>query len=263
MNRLFSHFLSGALLLALSCTPSLAADQKPDIALKAKYTEVTISFDDAIKADAQLLKYLTAAGKAWAAKTLKELVAQRKEMSDLPADIRNRPWSAERGYTQEALIANRYASVIRSEFSYTGGAHPNHGSDTLLWDRQAGKMISIRPFFTELADGGPAMTTIRNAVVADLKIEKKKRDNDNPDMSLVDALEPKLLKIGAIALTPSTTAGKSSGLTFLYPPYAVGSYAEGDYTAFVPWETLKPYLSAEGTAIFGGTRSPESGEKPK
>jgi hypothetical protein len=240
-----------------------AADQKPDIALKAKYTDVTVSFDDAIKADAPLLKYLTAAGKSWASKTLKELVEQRKDMTDVPADIRNRPWSSERGYTQEALVAGRYASIIRSEFSYTGGAHPNHGSDTLLWDRQAGKMISIRPFFTELADGGPAMTAIRNAVVADLKIEKKKRDNDNPDMSQVDALEPTLLKIGAIALTPSTTAGKSSGLTFLYAPYAVGSYAEGDYTAFVPWETLKPFLSAEGTAIFGGAKPAESGDKPK
>lgn len=240
-----------------------AADQKPDIALKAKYTDVTVTFDDAIKADAPLLKYLTAAGKSWASKTLKELVEQRKDMTDVPADIRNRPWSSERGYAQETLVANRYASVIRSEFSYTGGAHPNHGSDTLLWDKQAGKMISIRPFFTELADAGPAMTAIRNAVVADLKIEKKKRDPDQPDMSLVDALEPSLLKIGAIALTPSTSAGKSAGLTFIYPPYAVGSYAEGDYTAFVPWETLKPYLSAEGIAIFGGAKPPESGDKPK
>lgn len=254
-------------LVALTCLliggPTSAAEKKSDILLKAKYTEVTVGFDDAIQADAPLLKYLTAAGKAWASKTLKELVEQRKDMNDLPADIRNRPWSAERGYVRDALVANRYASIIRSEYSYTGGAHPNHGSDTLLWDRQAGKMVSIRPFFTELADGGPAMTAIRNAVVVDLKVEKKKRDNDNPDMSLVDALEPSLLKISAIALTPSTTAGKSSGLTFLYPPYAVGSYAEGDYTAFVPWETLKPYLSAEGTAIFGGTKPPETGDKPK
>jgi hypothetical protein len=254
-------------LVALTCLltggAAPAADPKPDIALKAKYTEVTVSFDDAIKSDPPLLKYLSAAGKSWAAKTLKELVAQRKDMNDLPADIRNRPWSSERGYTQDVLVAGRYASIIRGDFSYTGGAHPNHGSDTLLWDKQAGKMISIRPFFTELADGGPAMTAIRNAVVADLKIEKKKRDSDNPDMSLVDALEPKLLTIGPVSLTPSTVAGKSSGLTFHYSPYAVGSYAEGDYTGFVPWETLKPYLSAEGTAIFGGTRPPDESDKPK
>jgi len=66
--------------------------------------------------------------------------------------------------------------------------------------------------------------------------------------------EPKLLKIGAVTLAPSTEVSKSSGLTFHYPPYAVGPYAEGEYVAFVPWETLEPYLSAEGTRIFGGSR---------
>ena len=43
-------------------------------------------------------------------------------------------------------------------------------------------------------------------------------------------------------------------LTFHYPPYAVGPYAEGQYVAFVPWETLKPYLAPEGQRIFGGAR---------
>jgi Protein of unknown function (DUF3298) len=47
---------------------------------------------------------------------------------------------------------------------------------------------------------------------------------------------------------------KSSGLTFHYPPYAVGPYAEGQYVAFVPWETLKPYLTPEGLRIFSGSR---------
>jgi hypothetical protein len=241
---------------------TLAAEPTPEIQLKAKFTEVNVSLDAAIKDDAPLRRYLTSAGDAWAAKTLKELVAQRKDVRDLPADIRNRPWESDRTYTQRALVDNRYVSILRADYSYTGGAHPNHGSDTLLWDRQAERMISIRPFFTALADGGPAMTAIRNAVVADLKLEKKKLDNDNPDMGLVDALEPKLLKIGPVSLTPSTVAGKSSGLTFHYSPYAVGSYAEGEYTAFVPWDLLKPYLSPDGAAIFAGER-PKSDTEPQ
>ena len=57
-----------------------------------------------------------------------------------------------------------------------------------------------------------------------------------------------------VTLAPSTVSGKSSGLTFHYPPYAVGSYVEGEYIAFVPWETLKPFLSPEGAKIFGGAR---------
>ena len=68
------------------------------------------------------------------------------------------------------------------------------------------------------------------------------------------SLQPSLFKIGAVVLEPSTEQGKSSGLTFHYSPYAVGAYAEGAYTAFVPWLILRPYLSPEGLAIFGGTK---------
>jgi len=39
-------------------------------------------------------------------------------------------------------------------------------------------------------------------------------------------------------------------------PYMVGPYVEGDYVVFVPWTDLKPYLSVQGTALFGGTRAP-------
>ena len=61
-------------------------------------------------------------------------------------------------------------------------------------------------------------------------------------------------ELKSVTLAPSTEAGKSSGLTFHYPPYAVGPYAEGQYVAFVPWETLKAYLSPEGVKIFGRAR---------
>ncbi|GLH78934.1 hypothetical protein SSBR45G_38430 [Bradyrhizobium sp. SSBR45G] len=93
------------------------------------------------------------------------------------------------------------------------------------------------------------------AIITSLKAEKKRRDaGETITADLFERLEPKLLGIGAVTLTPSTETGKSSGLTFHYPPYAVGSYAEGQYVAFVPWETLKPYLSPEGQAIFAGSR---------
>ena len=90
-------------------------------------------------------------------------------------------------------------------------------------------------------------------------MRKKKRDTtETATAEWYKGLEPKLLKIGALTLTPSTVSDKSSGLTFHYPPYAVGPYAEGRYVAFVPWETLKSCLTEdlteEGTRIFGGAR---------
>lgn len=137
----------------------------------------------------------------------------------------------------------------------TNGAHPNSDVNTILWDDSLKKRISIRSFFNETDDGGPTMRAMLAAVIEALKVEKKARGVD--DFSGVDwykDLKPQLTKIGAIALTPSTEPGKSAGLTFHYPPYSVGPYAEGGYVAFVPWEKLKPYLSPEGVAIFGGER---------
>jgi len=40
----------------------------------------------------------------------------------------------------------------------------------------------------------------------------------------------------------------------------MGSYVEGDYSAFVPWTYFKDDLSAEGASLFGGER-PEGDEK--
>ena len=77
------------------------------------------------------------------------------------------------------------------------------------------------------------MRALLAGAIQALKAEKKARGVD--DYSGVDwykELKPSLTKIGALALTPSTEPGKSAGLTFHYPPYAVGPYAEGPYAVF-------------------------------
>ncbi|MGB7036766.1 MAG: RsiV family protein, partial [Xanthobacteraceae bacterium] len=74
------------------------------------------------------------------------------------------------------------------------------------------------------------------------------------DNFINDGIKPRLLQLGPMTLAPSTEAGKSSGLTFHYSPYAVGPYVEGPYTVFVPWTAFKHFLSMEGLALFGGER---------
>ena len=170
-------------------------------------------------------------------------------------------WSFERKYSIRSVVADRYVSMVRDDYMDTHGAHPNTDVNTILWDKAENKRISIRPFFTETADNGPAMTAMQKAIIASLKVEKKKRDSsETATAEWFKGVEPKLLKIGAVTLAPSTEAGKSSGLTFHYPPYAVGPYAEGQYVAFVPWETLKPYPDA-GRPAYLRRRASEGGRR--
>jgi hypothetical protein len=236
----------------LMAAAAFAAGPKPDAAIKNKNIGAGVLLDDKIKADPALAADCLAEGRKWMDKHAAEAAASRKQD---PVMFRNGAWTFERKYDVRSVVDGHYVSIVRSDYMDTGGAHPNSDVDTILWDSAAKKRISIRPFFTETADNGPTMTAMLKGVIASLNIEKKKRDtSDTATAEWYKGVEAKLLKIGAVTLAPSTEAGKSSGLTFYYPPYAVGPYAEGQYVAFVPWETLKPYLTSEGTKIFGGAR---------
>jgi hypothetical protein len=233
-----------------SLATALAAEPKPDAAIKTKYVEASVFLDNKIKADPALAADCLAEGKKWIDK--KAADASREQD---PVLFRNGNWAFERKYAIRSVVDGRYVSIVRSDYMDTGGAHPNSDVDTILWDEASKQRISIRPFFTETADNGPTMKAMLKAVIASLNIEKKKRDSsETATAEWYKGLEPKLLKIGAVTLAPSTISGKSSGLAFHYPPYAVGPYAEGKYVAFVPWETLRPYLTPEGMGIFVGAR---------
>jgi Protein of unknown function (DUF3298) len=243
--------------LACAASPAAAvttaaAKPTPDLTIKNKAVEASVFIDAGIKVDPALSFDCLTEGKKWMDKNGAEAEAARKQD---PVMFRDGAWTFERRYAVRSVVYLRYVSIVRSDYMNTGGAHSNSDVDTILWDANAKKRISIRPFFTETADDGPTMQAIRKGVIASLNIEKKKRDSsETATAEWYKGLEPKLLKIGAVTLAPSTEAGKSSGLTFHYPPYAVGPYAEGEYVAFVPWQTLKPYLAPEGMNIFGGAR---------
>lgn len=259
MNRVLK--LSLALLLgAINISHSYAADPKPDAVIKTRSIEARVFLDDGIKADAALAADCLAEGKKWLDKNAADAAASRK--AD-PQFFKDGGWDFERKYQIRSVVADRYVSILRNDDINTRGAHPNSDVNTILWDKAEGKRISIRPFFTETADNGATMKAMVKAVIASLKAEKKKRDaSETATDEWFKGVAPSLLRIGAVTLAPSTEAGKSSGLTLHYPPYAVGPYAEGEYVAFVPWETLKPYLTTEGTRIFGGARPKGEADEP-
>lgn len=245
-----------SLVCAIGMSTCAAADPKPDAVIKNKSIEARVFLDDKIKADAALAADCLAEGRKWLDKNA---AASRKQDAQF---FKDGGWDFERKYSIRSVVTDRYVSILRNDYMDTHGAHPNSDVNTILWDKVANKRISIRPFFTETADNGATMKAMVKAVIASLKIEKKKRGtSETATDEWFKELAPSLLKIGAVTLAPSTEAGKSSGLTFHYPPYAVGPYAEGEYVAFVPWETLKPYLTAEGIRIFGGARPKDDADE--
>ncbi|MCO5129891.1 MAG: DUF3298 and DUF4163 domain-containing protein [Xanthobacteraceae bacterium] len=248
--------ISVALLLGLSLPSSaLAAEPKPDAAVKTDYVDASVTLDAAIKGNAALAANLLAEAKRWIESNRAEAATAFKAEPELFRD--GRGWTFERNYRQTSIVGGRYVSIVRTDYLNTGGAHPNTDINTILWDDSAKKQISIRPFFKETADNGATLKALRAAAIAAVAAEKKKRGAyDIGDWR--QGIEPKLLRIGAISLASSTMAGKSAGLDFHYPPYAAGAYVEGSYVVFVPWRSFKTRLSPQGAAIFAGERPPEA-----
>jgi hypothetical protein len=245
---------------------SAHAETKPQVAISTKAVEVTVTVDPALRRYPGLFEDNLAEGRRWAERNRTEAA---KTMRDEPEFFRGgRRWTFERAYSLRSVVG-RYVSVLRDDGTYTGGAHPNSFADTILWDSETRKRMNIRPFFRETADNGPTMTTLarlagiavaaeklsRDAIVVDVPKDKLTPERlAELDRSIADGVVPSLLKIGPISLAPSTAPGKSAGLTFHYSPYAVGAYAEGPYTVFVPWTAFQAHLSAQGVALFGGQR---------
>jgi len=238
----------------LGTASAAAAEAKPAFKIDTRTIEATLTIEPKLKAFPGLYDGLLAEGKRELAKWRLESEKARNDMPDIFRA--GRRYAFERTYTERSVIG-RYVSVLRADYLDGLGAHPNRQNDTILWDAEARKRISIRQFLKESATGGPTLARLAHLIRVALAAEKKARGIDvaDPDTDTdLARVEADLLKMGAVALAPSTETGKSAGLIFYFSPYAVGVYAEGDYTAFVPWTEIAGDLSPQGLKLFGGDR---------
>jgi hypothetical protein len=245
-----------AILVAALCLPTFAAadDEKPVLSIATRSIEASILIDDTLKAYPGLYDNLLAEGRRGLAKWQADADKDRKATPEIFRD--GRRYSHDRNYTRRSVIG-RYVSILRTDAFDGIGAHPNTVLNTILWDIETKKPVSIRPLFKETADNGPTLKRLATAIRAALAVIKRSQDIPVADPETDESLagvQPKLLEIGAVALAPSTETGKSAGMLFYYSPYAVGPYVEGAFTAFVPWTAFKEELSVQGVALFGGER---------
>jgi hypothetical protein len=234
----------------------LPARAEPAATIKTRLITASVEIDDRLKSWPGLYEDCLAEGKKWLATSRADAEKEQKKNPDIfSGGFR---WEYQRSYELRVPVG-RYVSLVRND-EWSGGAHPNRYTDTILWDSEAKKRISIRPFFNETADGGPTLTALARFARAAVATQKRERGIDvaaDPDQDPeLQGIKPKLIGLGPVSLAPSSEKDRSSGLTIHYSPYAV----EGEYTVFVPWNALKPYLSPEGSAIFAGSR-PKSDEE--
>ena len=124
----------------------------------------------------------------------------------------------------------RFLSLSAQIYDYSGGAHPNHGYDSLLFDKASGQRLAPLDLFASKAAFD---AVIRQPFCALLDKERGKRRGEPVvrDQGMFDdCIKPS---------EQTVILGSSNGRTFdkvgvLVGPYAAGSYAEGDYEVTLP-----------------------------
>ncbi len=129
----------------------------------------------------------------------------------------------------------RLLSLTDDVSEFTGGAHPNHGTSAILWDRSLGRKITFDSQFINGASSVAAL--LRKPYCSALDKERAKRRGPEQQAAGSPGGDPfnQCPKFSDLALIPE---GKSARLfstvTIHADPYVAGPYAEGDYDISLP-----------------------------
>ncbi len=178
----------------------------------------------------------------------KALAEQKQEFEDALREFAGTDCIScvNRSYAKEwEMVADlpRFLSLSATVYIYSGGAHGNGAFDDLIWDREAGKALEAKDFFTSPA----AMQQALGATWCKaLRKERVKRlgDDYGEDASFTC---PDIAQLNVLLGSAGKTAFDRIGL--LAAPYVAGSYAEGAYEVTVPvspavLEAVKPEYRA-------------------
>jgi hypothetical protein len=152
----------------------------------------------------------------------------------------NRVWTLE-GQTA------RLISLVANTDTFTGGAHPNHDSFALLWDRSVGTGIDFAQLFESPAGLESAVKTSFCRLLDAERLKRREGEKLDGEFSECPAFSE-------LTIAPVSKEGSSGfdSIVLIADPYVAGPYAEGDYTIIVPVSAalvaaLKPEFRNEFT----------------
>jgi uncharacterized protein len=143
-------------------------------------------------------------------------------------------------YAQQDAMSIAYASprlmsVKHAFYGSEGGAHGNGGLDNINIDMKTGKVLEIGDVISE--EGAAELRTLCKSQLREEKLKRLKEGDPayNPDTD-------ELFKDDVIAehvATLSRWTIREDSVTITFDPYAIGSYAEGQYACEIPMDDVR------------------------
>ncbi len=156
-------------------------------------------------------------------------------------------------------------SVRDTVSTFTGGAHPNYFLAGGIYRKNETTPLPLTTFITDQA-------AFNDLVIKGLAAEKIARGIEEAGSAAVEAglrellvpspEDPEIYRSNFV-FEGSTEPGKIGGITVMFSPYDVGSYAEGAYSVTLPAAILTPILTETWKGRFGGEPLVEADEEPE
>lgn len=137
-----------------------------------------------------------------------------------------------REYTTTGNIiynGNDYVVISLFNYAYTGGAHGNYGTSMYCFDVKDQKKLNLPDIVTA------------DSVTLQGFLEKYYREQYH--MPATTPLDKNLFVKNLAANDNFYFSPR--GLGFIYTPYEIASYADGEINVWIPFSALKPYLNPE------------------
>ena len=134
----------------------------------------------------------------------------------------------------------------------TGGAHPNQGFETIVWDKKAARAIPIDALFA------PDQAKAALAAIADAASKtwaktytQRSGQKPGPDADMAkDGIGADAEKLGTYALTYAKGQTNANGIVLLYGAGQVWPHVLGDFRLSVPAAVFAKYLAPQWKAVF-------------
>ncbi len=231
--------------------PKEAGAATPGEARHVKQSNELFEFDYAYPAAAGAIPKL----KAWLDGEIEQQKAELVEnATNQKAESKKEgfPFNPLGSWTEWKVVTDLpgWLSLSADLSEYSGGAHPNHGSTALIWDKQADQQRAPIDLFTSKE---ALSRVIRKDFCAALDKQRGQRRGDPVKPGSTEEFDQCIDPAASTLILGSSNRQTFDRIGILVGPYEAGPYAEGSYEVTLPVSaavlaTVKPEYRSTFTA---------------
>lgn len=215
--------------IAAAAEPSAAA---PGVARHEEQSTELFDFEYGYPAAVGAIPKLKAELDADLAKQKAELIASAKEQQ-AEAKKQGFPYNPLGNWTAWKVVTDLpgWLSLSADLSEYSGGAHPNHGFNALIWDRKADQRRAPLDLFSSKEALSRA---IRPAFCAALNKQRAEKRGAPIATGSTDEFDQCIDPVASTVILGSSNRNSFDRIGILVGPYEAGPYVEGDYEVTLP-----------------------------